>query len=187
MDVRARTTTTRSIARPRRSTPRSCSRSPTAAAAASRSSSAPSRSRSPSSSSELLKDTKYIQELGRTALAQAEKLERRQGGRTQVYLSDIGAYLTEIGSKPKSNADPIPHQVLNARYHEQEASIVAQAGVPGGVTIATNMAGRGTDIQLGGNADYRSRTGSPRTRRPGARPTEHRSPRRASACRPTSR
>jgi len=49
----------------------------------------------------------------------------------------------------------IPHQVLNARYHEQEAQIVAQAGVPGSVTIATNMAGRGTDIQLGGNVDMR--------------------------------
>jgi preprotein translocase subunit SecA len=46
-------------------------------------------------------------------------------------------------------------QVLNARYHEQEAYIVAQAGVPGAVTIATNMAGRGTDIQLGGNPDMR--------------------------------
>ena len=45
--------------------------------------------------------------------------------------------------------------VLNARYHEQEAFIVSQAGVPGAVTIATNMAGRGTDIQLGGNADMR--------------------------------
>jgi preprotein translocase subunit SecA len=51
----------------------------------------------------------------------------------------------------------IPHQVLNARYHEQEAEIVAQAGVPGAVTIATNMAGRGTDIQLGGNLDMRMR------------------------------
>ena len=49
----------------------------------------------------------------------------------------------------------IQHRVLNARYHEQEASIVAQAGVPGSVTIATNMAGRGTDIQLGGNLDMR--------------------------------
>ena len=46
-------------------------------------------------------------------------------------------------------------QVLNARYHEQEAYIVSQAGVPGAVTIATNMAGRGTDIQLGGNAEMR--------------------------------
>ena len=49
----------------------------------------------------------------------------------------------------------IPHNVLNARYHEQEAYIVADAGVPGAVTIATNMAGRGTDIQLGGNLDMR--------------------------------
>jgi preprotein translocase subunit SecA len=49
----------------------------------------------------------------------------------------------------------IPHQVLNARYHEQEAYIIAQAGRIGAVTIATNMAGRGTDIQLGGNYDMR--------------------------------
>ncbi|MFM9942552.1 MAG: preprotein translocase subunit SecA [Hyphomicrobiaceae bacterium] len=48
----------------------------------------------------------------------------------------------------------ITHQVLNARFHEQEAEIIAQAGIPGTVTIATNMAGRGTDIQLGGNAKY---------------------------------
>ncbi len=103
--------------------------------------------------SELLKDRKYIQDLGRTALAQAEKLNDGKEGELKSYLSDIGAYLTEIGSR-KSNSDPIPHQVLNARFHEQEASIVAQAGVPGSVTIATNMAGRGTDIQLGGNVDY---------------------------------
>jgi preprotein translocase subunit SecA len=51
----------------------------------------------------------------------------------------------------------IPHAVLNARHHEQEASIVSQAGRFGAVTIATNMAGRGTDIQLGGNADMRVR------------------------------
>ncbi len=63
----------------------------------------------------------------------------------------------------------IKHQVLNARFHEQEAQIIAQAGVPGAVTIATNMAGRGTDIQLGGNVDFRldewiqvcTRAGSP--------------------------
>ena len=47
----------------------------------------------------------------------------------------------------------IPHNVLNARFHDQEAQIVAQAGRPGAVTIATNMAGRGTDIQLGGNVE----------------------------------
>ncbi|WP_312128248.1 preprotein translocase subunit SecA [Brevundimonas sp.] len=49
----------------------------------------------------------------------------------------------------------IPHAVLNARQHEQEAYIVADAGLPGAVTIATNMAGRGTDIQLGGNLEMR--------------------------------
>ncbi|MBT6094379.1 MAG: preprotein translocase subunit SecA [Rhodospirillaceae bacterium] len=49
----------------------------------------------------------------------------------------------------------VPHNVLNARHHEQEALIVARAGEPGAVTIATNMAGRGTDIQLGGNLDMR--------------------------------
>ena len=49
----------------------------------------------------------------------------------------------------------IEHSVLNARYHEQEAYIIAQAGQPGAITIATNMAGRGTDIQLGGNIDMR--------------------------------
>jgi preprotein translocase subunit SecA len=49
----------------------------------------------------------------------------------------------------------VPHSVLNARFHEQEATIVSQAGAPGSVTIATNMAGRGTDIKLGGNLDMR--------------------------------
>ena len=49
----------------------------------------------------------------------------------------------------------IPHQVLNARFHAEEAEIIAQAGVPSAVTIATNMAGRGTDIQLGGNLEMR--------------------------------
>jgi preprotein translocase subunit SecA len=60
--------------------------------------------------------------------------------------------LSEVFKKHK-----LPHNVLNARYHEQEAFIIAQAGVPGGVTIATNMAGRGTDIQLGGNLEMRLR------------------------------
>ena len=58
----------------------------------------------------------------------------------------LSEYLTEKG---------VPHNVLNARFHDQEANIVAQAGKPGTVTIATNMAGRGTDIQLGGNLDMR--------------------------------
>lgn len=57
-------------------------------------------------------------------------------------------YLSQLLNKRK-----IPHQVLNAKYHEQEAYIIAQAGRAGAVTIATNMAGRGTDIMLGGNPD----------------------------------
>ena len=52
----------------------------------------------------------------------------------------------------------VPHTVLNAKYHEKEAEIVAQAGKLGAVTIATNMAGRGTDIMLGGNAEYLAKT-----------------------------
>jgi len=105
--------------------------------------------------SELLKDKKYIQELGKKTLAQAEKLDEKKDGELKTYLTEIGGYLTEIAGRTKANTFPIPHKVLNARYHEQEAHIVAQAGVPSAVTIATNMAGRGTDIQLGGNADYR--------------------------------
>jgi len=69
--------------------------------------------------------------VGTVSIEKSEKLSR--------FLTDKG----------------VEHKVLNARYHEQEAEIVAQAGVPSAVTIATNMAGRGTDIQLGGNVDMR--------------------------------
>ncbi len=54
-------------------------------------------------------------------------------------------------------AERVPHNVLNARFHEMEATIIAQAGAPGAITIATNMAGRGTDIKLGGNVEMRVR------------------------------
>ena len=64
----------------------------------------------------------------------------------------LAAHRYEVDGKTRTG---IPHNVLNARYHEQEALIVADAGVPGAVTIATNMAGRGTDIQLGGNVDMK--------------------------------
>lgn len=69
-------------------------------------------------------------------------------GTTSIEKSELLADLL----RAKSN---VRFEVLNARHHEREASIVAQAGVPGAITIATNMAGRGTDIQLGGNADMR--------------------------------
>ncbi|MDD2861907.1 MAG: preprotein translocase subunit SecA, partial [Acidiphilium sp.] len=68
-------------------------------------------------------------------------------GTTSIEKSEIiSNLLTSMG---------IEHSVLNARFHEQEASIVADAGAPGAVTIATNMAGRGTDIKLGGNLEAR--------------------------------
>ena len=68
-------------------------------------------------------------------------------GTTSIEKSELLSGMLKAAS--------VPHNVLNARYHEQEAKIIAEAGVPGAVTIATNMAGRGTDIQLGGNVDAR--------------------------------
>jgi len=70
-------------------------------------------------------------------------------GTTSIEKSEI---ISEILKRKK-----VPHQVLNARFHEQEAGIVAEAGAPGAITIATNMAGRGTDIKLGGNLEVRLR------------------------------
>jgi preprotein translocase subunit SecA len=106
--------------------------------------------------SALLKDKTYIDGLGKRLKEQAARFTSAKEAEIKAYFEDIGSYLTETAARVKSG-HPIPHQVLNARFHEQEASIVAQAGVPGAVTIATNMAGRGTDIQLGGNVDYRIR------------------------------
>ncbi len=71
--------------------------------------------------------------------------ERQQPILVGTVSIEKSEYLSRLLKKEK-----IEHQVLNARYHEQEASIIAQAGRPGAVTIATNMAGRGTDIKLGG-------------------------------------
>src|SRR5262249_1825829 len=103
----------------------------------------------------LLKDRKYIRELGAYLKAQADSIKKGKHEDLRAQLTEVGDYLAELARK--SSGDPIPHLVLNARYHEQEAQIIAQAGVPGTVTIATNMAGRGTDIQLGGNDRYRAR------------------------------
>ncbi|MDE2166360.1 MAG: preprotein translocase subunit SecA [Alphaproteobacteria bacterium] len=76
--------------------------------------------------------------------------ERKQPVLVGTVSIEKSETLAELFKKKK-----IPHSVLNARYHEQEAQIIAQAGRPGAVTIATNMAGRGTDIQLGGNVEMR--------------------------------
>jgi preprotein translocase subunit SecA len=96
--------------------------------------------------------------VGTTSIEKSEQLAEmlRKQGWEQHDFSDPNAFAAlysgdEGASKAKVFA------ILNARYHEQEAYIVAQAGVPGAITIATNMAGRGTDIQLGGNSDMRIR------------------------------
>lgn len=91
--------------------------------------------------------------VGTVSIEKSESLAemlRKQGWELHDF-SDSNAFtsLHSAGSNKKVFA------VLNARYHEQEAYIISQAGVPGAITIATNMAGRGTDIQLGGNADMR--------------------------------
>jgi len=102
-----------------------------------------------------------------TAVIQLIKECRERGqpilvGTTSIEKSEkLSEELKSIG---------VPHQVLNARYHEQEAYIIAEAGVPGAVTIATNMAGRGTDIQLGGNVDMRVRNFMAKVREEGREP-----------------
>ena len=94
----------------------------------------------------ITKEIKAKQELGQPVLVGTVSIEKSE------MLSE---YLHKEGIK---------HSVLNARFHEQEAHIVAQAGRVGAVTIATNMAGRGTDIQLGGNLDFRMQDEFSRTR-----------------------
>ena len=81
-------------------------------------------------------------------------IEECHARKQPVLVGTVSIEKSEAFSKRLKKAG-IAHQVLNARYHEQEAYIIAQAGQPGAVTIATNMAGRGTDIMLGGNAAMR--------------------------------
>src|SRR6187431_368148 len=96
--------------------------------------------------------------VGTTSIEKSEQLAEmlRQQGWEQHDFSDPNAFAAlYTGDEGATKAKVFA--ILNARYHEQEAYIVSQAGVPGAITIATNMAGRGTDIQLGGNADMRIR------------------------------
>ncbi|KPB00262.1 preprotein translocase subunit SecA [Ahrensia marina] len=85
------------------------------------------------------------------------KLEQRLSGIKEGKEKEFAEYLqTSLDDVETAiKAGGVKHEVLNARQHEREAFIVAQAGVPGSITIATNMAGRGTDIKLGGNLDMR--------------------------------
>lgn len=97
-------------------------------------------------------------EVYRTAAEKYEaiiKLIEECRGRSQpVLVGTVSIEKSELLSSLLEQKK-IPHNVLNAKYHEQEAKIIAEAGVPGAVTIATNMAGRGTDIKLGGNLEMR--------------------------------
>ncbi len=79
--------------------------------------------------------------------------EKSESGQP-VLVGTVSIEKSELLSKFLTE-EKVAHNVLNARFHEMEAHIVAQAGRPGAVTIATNMAGRGTDIQLGGNVEFR--------------------------------
>src|SRR6186713_3334937 len=96
--------------------------------------------------------------VGTTSIEKSEQLAEllRQEGWEQHDFSDPNAFAALYSGDDGATKTKV-FAILNARYHEQEAYIVSQAGVPGAITIATNMAGRGTDIQLGGNADMRIR------------------------------
>src|SRR5262247_3910759 len=96
--------------------------------------------------------------VGTTSIEKSEQLAEmlRQKGWEQHDFSDPNAFAALYSGDDGATRAKV-FAILNARYHEQEAYIIGQAGVPGAITIATNMAGRGTDIQLGGNADMRIR------------------------------
>src|SRR4051812_46473193 len=94
--------------------------------------------------------------VGTTSIEKSEHLAElmRKQGWEQHDFTDANAFAALYSGDEGASRKKV-FAILNARYHEQEAYIVSQAGVPGAITIATNMAGRGTDIQLGGNADMR--------------------------------
>ena len=105
-------------------------------------------------------------------------IRRRRNAGQPMLVGTVSIEKSEILSELLKK-EKVPHQVLNARYHEQEAHIIAQAGVPGGITIATNMAGRGTDIQLGGNPDMLLEDWLAGEKEKGEEPTPNKSPRSA--------
>jgi len=99
-------------------------------------------------------DDEFYKNITDKFAAIAKEIKGRQDKGQPVLVGTVSIEKSEMLSEYLT-AEGIRHSVLNARFHEQEAHIVAQAGALGAVTIATNMAGRGTDIQLGGNVDFR--------------------------------
>ena len=97
-------------------------------------------------------DLVYKSEVGKFAAVTRDITERHRKGQPVLVgtvsvekSEELSAFLKKAG---------VPHEVLNAKHHEREAAIVARAGIKGAVTVATNMAGRGTDIMLGGNPEF---------------------------------
>ena len=97
-------------------------------------------------------DLVYKSELGKFTAVVRDIVERHRKGQP-VLVGTVSVEKSEELSALLKRAG-VPHEVLNAKHHEREASIVARAGVRGAVTVATNMAGRGTDIMLGGNPEF---------------------------------
>ena len=96
--------------------------------------------------SKLLNDKKLLKSISEKLLKQSIDAKKQdQKDKLKTYSESFDEF----------SKKGISHKILNARFHEQEASIIADAGIPSAVTIATNMAGRGTDIQLGGNVEMR--------------------------------
>ena len=97
-------------------------------------------------------DLVYKTELGKFMAVTKDIVERHRKGQPVLVGTVSVEKSEELSALLKKSG--IPHEVLNAKHHEREASIIARAGVTGAVTVATNMAGRGTDIMLGGNPEF---------------------------------
>jgi preprotein translocase subunit SecA len=97
-------------------------------------------------------DLVYKTELGKFLAATQDIVERHRKGQPVLVGTVSVEKSEELSALLKKSG--VPHEVLNAKHHEREASIIARAGVSGAVTVATNMAGRGTDIMLGGNPEF---------------------------------
>lgn len=108
-----------------------------------------------------LEDVVYKSEKGKFSAIIKDIVERKEKGQP-VLVGTVSIEKSELLSSELKKKN-IAHTVLNAKYHEKEAEIIAQAGRFGGVTIATNMAGRGTDIILGGNPEFMAKAAVPDT------------------------